>query len=115
MGVARPRASKKASKKGRDFIKSIPRLRSALRVTVLEEWRFLSGQKQYQEQMALWDHLETAFLSKDKRYQKQKMRKFCRHPKAIVASGDGDKNGTLRGTVPIMSTKLFKKVSQSCC
>jgi hypothetical protein len=38
MGVARPRASKKALKKGRDFIKSIPRLRSAIRVTVLEEW-----------------------------------------------------------------------------
>ena len=64
--------------------------------------------------MALWDHLETTFLSKDKWYQKQKMRKFCRHQKTmedvvvrisgtkrkedqknvIVAYGDGDKNGT---------------------
>ena len=108
------------------------------------QWRNLSSTKTtdsekllkaYREQMALWPQLETAFFSKDKWYQKQKMRKFCRHQKAmedvvvricgtkkkeeqkkvIVAYGDGDKNGTLRGTAPIMSTKLFKKVSQSCC
>ena len=35
--------------------------------------------------------------------------------KVIVAYGDGDKQGTLRGTSPLMSTKLFKKVSQSAC
>ena len=84
--------------------------------------------------MGLWDQLEKAFF-KGKWYQKQKMRKFCKHQKAmedvvtricgtkkkeqqksvVVAYGDGDKNGTLRGTAPIMSTKLFKKVSQSCC
>jgi transposase len=85
--------------------------------------------------MAPWDQLENAFFSKDKWYQKQKMRKFCRHQKAmediitlicgsnnkeeqkkvVIAYGDGDKNGTLKGTAPLMSTKLFKKVSQSCC
>jgi hypothetical protein len=90
--------------------------------------------KAYKEQMGLWDQLEKAFF-KGKWYQKQKMRKFCKHQKAmedvvtricgtkkkeqqksvVVAYGDGDKNGTLRGTAPIMSTKLFKKVSQSCC
>jgi hypothetical protein len=108
------------------------------------QWRNLSSTKTvdsskllkaYQEQMALWEQLENAFFSKDKWLQKQKMRKFCRHQKAmedvvariagtknkeeqkkvVIAYGDGDKNGTLRGTAPIMSTKLFKKVSQSCC
>jgi hypothetical protein len=106
-------------------------------------WRNLSSTKttdsskllnSYREQIGMWDQLETAFF-KDTWYQKQRMRKFCRHQmamedvvaricgtrkkeeqkKVIVAYGDGDHKGTLRGTAPMMSTKLFRKVSQSCC
>ena len=107
------------------------------------EWRNLPSTKTvdpdkllsaYKQQVAMWDQLKEAFFD-DKWFQKQKMRKFCRHQRAmeevvtricgtkkkeeqkkvIVAYGDGCKNGNLRGTAPIMSTKLFKKVSQSCC
>jgi hypothetical protein len=42
-------------------------------------------------------------------------RKKEEQKKVIVAYGDGDHKGTLRGTAPMMSTKLFRKVSQSCC
>lgn len=131
------------------------------------EWRFLSGQKQYtakmnkrmtalcpswrslsstktididktiavyKNQVELWPQIQKAFFDGSKWFQKQRMRKFCKHQKAledvvariagttnkeeqkkvVVAYGDGDKNGTLRGTAPMMSTKLFKKVSQNC-
>ena len=107
------------------------------------EWRNLPSTKTvdsdkllsaYKQQVAMWDQLKEAFFD-NKWFQKQKMRKFCRHQRAmeevvtricgtkkkeeqkkvIVAYGDGDKNGNLRGTAPMMSTKLFKKVSQSCC
>ena len=88
----------------------------------------------YRAQNALWPGLERAFFETTW-YQKTKMRKFCRgqsaiedviaritgtrdktkQKKVIVAYGDGDKQGTLRGTTPIMSSKLLKKVSQSAC
>ena len=35
--------------------------------------------------------------------------------KVVIAYGDGDNQGTLRGTSPIMSSKLLRKVSQSAC
>ena len=42
-------------------------------------------------------------------------RKKTEQKKVIVAYGDGDNQGTLRGTSPIMSSRLLKKVSQSAC
>ena len=88
----------------------------------------------YRAQNALWPGIERAFFETTW-YQKTKMRKFCRgqsamedviaritgtrdktkQKKVIVAYGDGDNQGTLRGTSPIMSSKLLKKVSQSAC
>lgn len=120
------------SKMNKRMLSFCPQWRN-LPSTKTTDWRKLLNT--YQEQMALWDQLEKAFFNENKWYQKQKMRKFCRHQKAmedvvsricgtkkkdeqkkvVIAYGDGDKNGTLRGTAPIMSTKLFKKVSQSCC
>ena len=89
----------------------------------------------YERQVAVWPQIETAFFDQSLWFQKQRMRKFCKSQKAmedvvanitgtrnkseqkkvIVAYGDGDKQGNVRGCVPMMSTKLFKKVSQSAC
>jgi len=90
----------------------------------------------YRCQVEAWSQIETAFFDRDTLwYQKQRMRRFCKEQRAmedvvsritgtrdkaeqkkvIVAYGDGDKQGNLRGTAPMMSTKLFKKVSQSAC
>jgi len=86
----------------------------------------------YRQQVALWPEIEAAFFETTW-YQKTKMRKFCRtqsamedviaritgtrnkadQKKVIVAYGDGDNQGTLRGTSPIMSSKLLSKVQQS--
>ncbi|KAI8112075.1 hypothetical protein M9434_003399 [Picochlorum sp. BPE23] len=106
-------------------------------------WRSLSSTKTvdiertlaaYRKQVELWPQINNAFFHGSKWFQKQRMRKFCKRQKAmedvvakiagtknkeeqkkvIIAYGDGDKNGTLRGTAPMMSTKLFKKVSENC-
>ena len=89
----------------------------------------------YAQQCALWPQIEAAFFDDTLWMQKQRMKRFVREQRAmedvvaritgtrdkaeqrkvIVAYGDGDKQGTLRGTSPLMSTKLFKKVSQSAC
>jgi hypothetical protein len=106
-------------------------------------WRSLSSTKTidiertlaaYKKQVEMWPQIQNAFFHGSKWLQKQRMRKFCKQQKAmedvvakiagtknkeeqkkvIIAYGDGDKNGTLRGTAPMMSTKLFKKVSENC-
>lgn len=88
----------------------------------------------YRCQVDAWPRIEAAFFDRDGLwFQKQRMRRFCKEQRAmedviaritgtrdkakqkkvVVAYGDGDKQGNLRGTAPMMSTKLFKKVSQS--
>lgn len=89
----------------------------------------------YRRQVELWPQIEAAFFGKTLWFQKQRMRRFCKEQRAmedvisritgtkdkkeqkkvIVAYGDGDKQGNLRGTAPMMSTKLFRKVSRSAC
>jgi hypothetical protein len=89
----------------------------------------------YRQQVALWPDIERAFFGRCKWFQKQRMRRFCKgqaamedvvaritgtkvqshQKKVIVAYGDGDRNPTMKGTAPVMSTKLFKKVSQRAC
>lgn len=131
------------------------------------QWRYLSGQKQYTKKMnkrmelvcpewksitsgktvhtarllesfrakeRLWPSIKTLFFSSRKWYQKQRMRKFCKKQKAmedvvamitktrnkdeqkrtVVAYGDGDNLGTLKGTSPMMSTTLSRKMKQNC-
>jgi hypothetical protein len=89
----------------------------------------------YRQQVALWPGIEKAFFETTRWYQKTKMRRFCKgqsamedviaritgtrnkeeQKKVIVAYGDGDNAGTLRGTSPIMSSKLLRKLRQSAC
>lgn len=107
-----------------------PSLRSLSSTKTVDIERTLAA---YKKQVELWPQINNAFFHGSKWFQKQRMRKFCKHQKAmedvvakiagtknkeeqkvIIAYGDGDKNGTLRGTAPMMSTKLFKKVSENC-
>jgi hypothetical protein len=87
----------------------------------------------YECQNSLWPQIKNAFFDESLWYSKQRMRKFCKRQSAmeevvsritgtrdkqkqrqvVVAYGDGDKNGTLRGTSPMMSSALFNKVRQS--
>lgn len=102
---------------------SVPTCKTVDLEKIFESYRF---------QVSMWPQLQQAFFDDKKWYQKQKMRKFCKEKSAmedvvaricgtrnkeaqkrvIVAYGDGDNNGTMRGTAPIMSTKLFNKVSE---
>jgi hypothetical protein len=88
----------------------------------------------YRQQVALWPDIERSFFETTW-FQKTRMRKFCKaqramedviaritgtrnkeeQTKVVIAYGDGDNQGTLRGTSPIMSSKLLNKVSQSAC
>lgn len=111
---------------------------------VCQEWRKLPSTKTinldhlleaYRQQVALWPRIKDAFFDDTRWYQKTKMRKYCKTQKAmedviamitgtrnkeeqkkvVVAYGDGDNQGTLRGTSPIMSSKLLRKVRQNAC
>lgn len=109
-----------------------PAVRNLPSTKTIDAGRLLAA---YRQQVALWPGIEKAFFETTRWYQKTKMRKFCRgqsaledviaritgtrkkteQKKVIVAYGDGDNQGTLRGTSPIMSSRLLKKVSQSAC
>ena len=109
-----------------------PAVRNLPSTKTIDAGRLLAA---YRQQVALWPGIEKAFFETTRWYQKTKMRKFCRgqsamedviaritgtrnkedQKKVIVAYGDGDNQGTLRGTSPIMSSRLLKKVSRSAC
>lgn len=113
-------------------------------ISYCPEWRNLPTVKTvnsealvaaYRQQVALWPDIERAFFGRCKWFQKQRMRRYCKgqaamedvvaritgtkvqsqQKKVIVAYGDGARNATMKGTAPVMSSKLFKKVSQRAC
>jgi hypothetical protein len=109
---------------------------------IVPEWRSMKSTKTtntetllqvYRVQVSLWPKVEKAFFS-EKWFAKMKMRKFCKRQKAlesvvaritgttnkeaqkkiVVAYGNGDNQGTLKGTSPMMSTALANKMKKSC-
>ena len=86
----------------------------------------------YRFQCGILPNIMTAYFGGDKWYQKQKMRQFVKKKQAIenvvssitgtrnkeaqmhvvVAHGDGDFQGTMRGVPPVLTKSLTKKLCQ---
>jgi hypothetical protein len=86
----------------------------------------------YRHQVSLWSEMERAFFGNDKWFQKTKMRKYVKtqqaletcvtkvtgtkkkseQKKVIVAFGDGDIYGTMRGVAPCVGSALVRKLKK---